>query len=44
MIGLEFGKKVLYKFKSGSKMEKINPGWVFGIFGEGNEIMISRPE
>ena len=32
ILGLEFGEKVLYKFKRGSKLEKNNDRWEHGIF------------
>ena len=31
-LGIEFGEKVLFKTKLGSKLEKINPRWGCGIF------------
>ena len=32
VLGVEFGEKVLYKVRLGSKMEKINPRWEHGVF------------
>jgi len=32
VLGVEFGEKVLYKKQVGSKMEKINARWEYGIF------------
>ena len=32
ILGLEFGEKLLYKVKRGSKLEKINERWEHGIF------------
>ena len=32
ILGLEFGEKLLYKVKKGSKLEKINERWEHGIF------------
>ena len=32
ILGVEFGEKVLFKRKLGSKMEKINARWDYGIF------------
>ena len=32
VLGIEFGEKLLYKVKAGSKMEKLNPRWEYGIF------------
>ncbi len=32
ILGLEFGEKLLYKVKRGSKLEKINERWEYGIF------------
>ena len=32
VLGVECGEKVLYKIKLGSKLEKINARWDYGIF------------
>jgi hypothetical protein len=32
VLGLEFGEKLLYKVKTGDKMQKINSRWELGIF------------
>ena len=32
VLGLEFGEKLMYKVKAGTKMEKFRPRWGFGIF------------
>merc|ERR1712217_65366 len=32
VLGIEFGEKVMYKLKLGSKKEKINARWDYGIF------------
>ena len=48
VLGVEFGEKVLYKIKHGTKLEKINPRWEFGIVvgvrKRSNEVMISTKE
>ena len=32
VVGVEFGEKLIYKTKTGTKMEKINARWELGIF------------
>ena len=32
VLGLEFGEKVLWKHRSGRRMEKLNARWSYGIF------------
>ena len=32
VLGVEWGKKLLYKVKPTAKLEKINSRWEFGIF------------
>ena len=48
VLGVEFGEKVLYKVKLGSKLEKINPRWEYGIFvgvrRRSNEIQVATKE
>ena len=32
VLGVEFGEKVMYKLQRGSKMEKLNARWEYGVF------------
>ena len=48
VLGVEFGEKIMYKVKMGSKMGKINARWEYGIFvgvrKRSNELMVAIPE
>ena len=48
ILGVEFGEKVLCKTKLGSKLEKINARWEYGIFvgvrRRSNELMVATVE
>ena len=48
VMGIEFGEKVLYKIKLGSKMKKLNARWgegiCVGIRRRSNEIMVASRE
>ena len=48
VLGVEFGEKVLYKVRFGSKMEKINARWEYGIFvgvrRRSNELWVATQE
>ena len=48
VLGVEFGEKVLYKIKQGSKLQKINARWEYGIFvgvrKVSNELVVATKE
>ena len=48
VLGIEFGEKILYKVKLGSKLEKLNARWgegvIVGIRRRSNEIMVATRE
>ena len=48
VLGIEFAEKVLFKMKKGTKLEKINSRWDYGIFVGvrkiSNELMVATAE